>query len=424
MPPNSPLHNRAAAGSPDLRLCVISPFLDKQHGTERALAELLERIVRRHNVEIDLFSQRVTDIATSSGREKPTGPEGAIHWHKVTSIPGPHLFQFLWWYGANRWRRRQKRKRNGSPWDLVYSPGINAPDVDAITVHITFHAFYESVRAQLSLAGKPLSEWPRIVHRRLYYRLIMTMERRFYSNRSIALSAVSQLVADQLNRYFGRTDVLVVRHGVDATVFNRLNRLARRDAVRAAWELAEKDFVFLLIGNDWAKKGLATLLNALAACGDLQVKLLVVGKDSREPYLKECQKLGIESRVKFLEPASDVLQFYAAADAYVGPSLEDAYGLPVLEAMACGLPVIVSAAAGASEIVLDGENGFILRDPRDVSALTMLLRKLATSPKLVAMLASAAETTAAAESWDAHADRMFAHFEEIVARKQRKVNQR
>ncbi len=315
------------------------------------------------------------------------------------------------------------KKRSSDPWDLVYSPGINAADVDAITVHITFHAFYESVRTHLSLAANSPLEWPRIVHRRLYYRFIMALERRLYSNPRIALSAVSQLVANQLNHHFGRTDVVVVRHGVDLIAFNRTNRLARRDAVRAALELAPEEFVFLLIGNDWTKKGLHALLTSLAACRDLPIKLLVVGKDSREPYLKECQKLGIESRVKFLEPASDVLQFYAAADAYVGPSLEDAYGLPVLEAMACGLPVIVSAAAGASEIVSDGENGFILRDPRDVSALTMLLRKLATSPELVAMLANAAETTAAAESWDAHADRMFAHFKEVAARKQREITQ-
>jgi len=58
-----------------------------------------------------------------------------------------------------------------------------------------------------------------------------------------------------------------------------------------------------------------------------------------------------------------VLSFYAAADAYVAPSLEDAFGLPILEAMACGLPVIASVQAGASENVLDGATGYLLRDP-------------------------------------------------------------
>jgi glycosyltransferase involved in cell wall biosynthesis len=65
----------------------------------------------------------------------------------------------------------------------------------------------------------------------------------------------------------------------------------------------------------------------------------------------------------FLPPSPNVLQFYAAADAYVGPSLEDAYGLPVLEAMACGLPVLASSRAGVSEIIDHEINGIILRDP-------------------------------------------------------------
>ncbi len=417
-PPDNPCHKFKRAGLSDLRLCAISPFVDKQHGTERALAELLERIVRRPNVKVDLFSQRVADIAadSSSDPEESTS-RNPIHWHRVSSIPGPHLFQFLWWYGANRWRRNRESERLGVPWDLVYSPGINAPDVDAITVHITFHAFYESVRDQLLLWGKSPLAWPRIAHRRLYYRLIMALEQRIYSNRKIALSAVSQMVANQLHRYFGRSDVLVVRHGVDTTIFHRAARLARRDGARSVFGIAPAEFVFLLIGNDWKKKGLDALLTALAACGDLPIKLLVAGQDSREPYRHACEKLGIESRVNFFEPSADVMQFYAAADAYVGPSLEDAYGLPILEAMACGLPVIASAAAGASEIVVDGENGLILRNPRDSSALAVLLRKLATSTELATTLGKAAETTAFGESWDAHADRLYAHFEEVIARK-------
>ena len=399
--------------------------MDRQHGTERALAELLERLARRHRVEIDLFSQQVKDIGVISGKQTcDNATSAAIRWHKVASIPGPHLLQFLWWYAANRWRRKQDRKQSDLSWDLVYSPGINASDVDAITVHITFHAFYERVREQLLLGGKSPFAWPRIIHRRLYYRLIMALERRIYSNRNIALSAVSRIVATQLLRHFARQDVLVVRHGVDTTVFDRGARLARRTGARLSFGIAPAEYVFLLIGNDWKKKGLDALLLAIAGCRDLPVRLIVVGKDTREPFLRDCEKLGIQSRVMFLVPSSDVVQFYAAADSYVGPSLEDAYGLPVLEAMACGLPVIASAAAGVSEIVVDGENGLILRDPKDSSALAVLLRRLATSAELTAALGKAAETTAAAESWDAHADRMFAHFEEIVARKKSVVERK
>ena len=81
-------------------------------------------------------------------------------------------------------------------------------------------------------------------------------------------------------------------------------------------------------------------------------------------------------RVRFEKPSADVLSFYAAADLYVGPSLEDAFNLPILEAMACGLPVIASVQAGASENIRDYETGLLLRDPRDSDQLARLIRRL------------------------------------------------
>ena len=81
--------------------------------------------------------------------------------------------------------------------------------------------------------------------------------------------------------------------------------------------------------------------------------------------------------MRFLVPSADVLSFYAATDAYVAPSLEDAFGLPILEAMACGLPVIASVQAGASENIIDGTTGYLLRDPMNHVELAELIRRLA-----------------------------------------------
>lgn len=417
------MRSRVSAGFSNLRIAVVSPFVDKHHGTERVLAELLERLAANHGVEIHLFAQRVADlVASSSLKVKPGAPlAGRIIWHKVSAIPGPHLFQFVWWYFANRFARWRDAKFRGLVPDLIYSPGINAPDTEAITVHIVFRAFYEQVRPQLRLLGASPLHWPRTIHRILYYRLIIALERRIYSNRKIALSAVSQLVAQQLSRFFGREDAYLIRNAVDTRQFNATARLARRRAVRPQFGIAPGEFVFLLIGNDWKKKGLDALLEALALCRDLPVRLLVVGKDARETYLEQSESLQIGARVTFLAPSTDVLQFYAATDAYVGPSLEDAYGLPILESMACGLPVIASTAAGASEIISDGENGLLLRNPRDAEALAQLMRKLCVSPELSRSLGAAAEQTAGRESWEAHAERSYQHFSQIIVSNPKKT---
>jgi glycosyltransferase involved in cell wall biosynthesis len=105
--------------------------------------------------------------------------------------------------------------------------------------------------------------------------------------------------------------------------------------------------------------------------------------------------------VRFLAPSADVLSFYAAADAYVAPSLEDAFGLPILEAMACGLPVIASVQAGASENVVDGTTGYLLRDPANHVELAGLLRRLASDESAAQKIgAAAAHYVKDSVSWD------------------------
>jgi len=318
----------------------------------------------------------------------------------------PHLLKYLWWFFAYflQWwlDRRSGRVRP----DLVYSPGINCPDADVIVVHIVFHEFYERVRSELALGRLPLRIWPRVIHRKLYYKLATFLERKIYRDQDVHLVAVSPLVAAQLKSYFQREDVDVIRNAVDTLRFTPEVRVARRNASRQFLSYAEDDLVLLLIGNDWKKKGLDTLLKALALLSDLPLRLLVAGSDDPSFYRPLLDRLNLQDRVRFEKPSSDVLSFYAAADLYIGPSLEDAFNLPILEAMACGLPVIASANAGASEFIRDGETGLILRDPQDHLELASLIRRIQAENGLrLSMGAAASDYVMMNCSWDDNAER-------------------
>ena len=339
-------------------------------------------------------------------RYEPGGqPESGtrLYWHKVPGIPGPHLLRYIFWFFANAVGRWWDAKFRGLKYDLTYSPGINAGNADAITVHIVFHAFYRQVISELSFRRTPVPDWPRLLHRKLYYRLIMALEKRVYGRSNVSLAAVSALVAQQLDRYFQRKGVRVIRNGVDADLFSVSQRIARRADARREFGLGAADFALLLIGNDWKKKGLDGLLQALSLVGALPWRLLVVGSDARGPYEKIIRDRNIPDRVFFLTPSPDVMRFYAAADAYAGPSLEDAYGLPILEAMACGLPVIASSKAGVSEIIQDGTNGIILRDPQDVQELSTKIRSLAEHRDLCIRLGEQGALTAQKHTWISNA---------------------
>jgi glycosyltransferase involved in cell wall biosynthesis len=405
-----------------MRLAVVSPFLDRAHGTESVVAEQIERLARNFNCEIHLYSQNVRDLALSSSAEAGEGSPGQIVWRKVTAIPGPLLLRFLWWYFANRRCRRRDRQVHGRTDDLLFSPGINAADADAIAVHIVFHELYRQVRPQLALSMSSLAGWPRILHRRLYYRLITRLENKIYRDPRVGLSAVSGLVARQLAEHFQRTDVTVIRHGVDAERFSPAARLQRRAAARSQFDLAPADFALLFIGNDWRIKGLSALLRAIALCGSASLKLLVVGEDQRSVFEHLILQLGLKDSVLFRSPSADVVQFYSAADAYVGPSLEDAYGLPILEAMACGLPVVASVRAGASEIMRHGVDGLLLQNPEDHHELAALILRLVQSGALCKQLGEAASESARHWNWERNARETYAWLESVAEGKKRSAS--
>jgi glycosyltransferase involved in cell wall biosynthesis len=388
-----------------LRLAVVSPFLDRQHGTELCIIEQIERFVRQDHWCIELYSQSVSQLSgvlAESGVSQ--NPSDAIVWHKVSNVPGPHLLKYLWWFFANQWQRKLDRRSGRVRPDLVYSPGINCLDADVIVVHIVFHEFYQRMKSELMLHTLPLRSWPRALHRKLYYKLCMFLERKIYHDPGVRLVAVSQLMAKHLESYFQRTDVTVIPNAVDTLKFAEGTRTARRSASRQFLHFGENEFVLLLIGNDWKSKGLGALLRACALLTDLPLGLLIVGNDDPILFGPVIEQLRMQDRLRFEAPSSDVLLFYAAADLYVGPSLEDSFGLPILEAMACGLPVIASAYAGASELIHDGTTGFILRDPQDHVELARLIRRIYKEKPLRLAMGEAASRQARANcSWDENA---------------------
>jgi UDP-glucose:(heptosyl)LPS alpha-1,3-glucosyltransferase len=270
-----------------------------------------------------------------------------------------------------------------------------------VIVHALFHRLLELTRDEHPQASS-LSLLRRL-HRRTYYALLACLERRIYSNPKVTLAAVSQRTAALLSKYFHRQDVTVVPNGVDSAHFSPSARLARRELARARRQFRPEDFVLLLIGNDLNNKGLPAVLEAISVQLEIPVRLIVVGDDPTSASRELARRLGVLDRC-FWEPAmADILDAYAAADLYVSPSREDSFGMPVAEAMACGLPVITSVLAGISSLLHDGVDSFVLRDPHDSKTLGTLLRTLYEHSELRSRMGQAATNVSLGWTWERNA---------------------
>lgn len=388
-------------------LAVVSPFIDKRHGTERRVAEWTSRLTRDYDVHV--YSQRVEDIDLS-----------ALTFHHIPKFPGPHLLNFVWWLFANHAWRWWDRRFHGIAHDLVFTAGTNCLDADAISIHIVFAEFVRQVRPELAFGRNSMASWPRLIHRRLYYRLVRALEWRLYRRPRAQLILIARKTQEDLDRFYGAHETLpVVYMGIDHAAFNPQMRAARRVEARRELGIADDRFVFLLVGNDWRKKGLFTLLDAMPLLADLPAMLLIAGSDESHSYQKQIQEAKLADRVRFLPSRGDVGFYYAAADAYVGPSIEDTFAQPPAEAMSCGLPVITTVTNGTAEIMTDGENGILLRDPFDARALASAMRSLGSDRELCRRLGENAARTAQEYTWDRNGEQFREIFARILSRKEK-----
>jgi UDP-glucose:(heptosyl)LPS alpha-1,3-glucosyltransferase len=167
--------------------------------------------------------------------------------------------------------------------------------------------------------------------------------------------------------------VHVIYNGVDLAHFHPGRRNEMRAQARAGLGLAPEDLVFGFVGSGFARKGLAVAIDALAATGRGHFRLLVAGHDrAAGKFAAQAAHAGIGDRVKFVGAREDVRFVYAASDCFILPTRYDPFPNAALEALAMGLPAIVSTQCGAAEIIQAGANGWIC-DPDAVGPLAGLM---------------------------------------------------
>ena len=210
-----------------------------------------------------------------------------------------------------------------------------------------------------------------------YHRYVCSAEKLMFEHpRLRAVICNSKMVRDEIRRGFriAPEKLHVIYSGVDLQHFHPRERERLRGAARAELGCRPRDTVFLHVGSGFARKGLGAAIDALAAASNEAYWLVVAGRDrDLEKFTKQARGAGVSDRVRFAGGREDVRPLYAAADCFILPSRYDPFPNTALEALAMGLPAIVSARCGAAEVIEPGVNGWICQ-PDDAQGLARLLR--------------------------------------------------
>lgn len=210
------------------------------------------------------------------------------------------------------------------------------------------------------------------------YRRFAALCARQYAGGDRTFVAVSRMVARDFEQFHGVDpgQIRVIHNGVDAERFSPVVRNRFRPQVREQLGIADQDVVLLLVAHNLRLKGLPTLIHSAAQLRrrGAPVRLLVVGSGQTARCERECRRLGLAAH--FAGVVADPLPYYAAADVYVHPTYYDPCSLVVLEAWACGLPVITSQFNGCAELMRDGFEQYVLPDPANVPDLVKRLELL------------------------------------------------
>ncbi|HSU91500.1 MAG TPA: glycosyltransferase family 4 protein, partial [Sporolactobacillaceae bacterium] len=187
------------------------------------------------------------------------------------------------------------------------------------------------------------------------------------------------------------SSVTIIPSGVDCERF-RPPSADERARARARFEISDGEIAIVAVGALEARKGHRFLIEAIAAHGDSSVALrcLIAGDGSiRADLEREIAALGCAARVAMLGRIEDPRELLWAADIFAMPSLKEGLGVAALEAMACGVPAIVSAVGGLREVVEHDDSG-ILVEPARADEIGAAIARLASSAELRSRMAVAA----------------------------------
>ena len=376
----SPLTQEAylRPGGKKLRIAVLNrTFSPSGGGAERYSIAMVEQLADRH--EMHVFAQEIS-------HQWP-----GVTYHRVfLPFRKPRWLNQLWFAFATWLATRYG-------FEVVHSHE-NTWHGDVQTIHVLpvkYNLFHGRAGTALALRWLKVATSPRL----LTYLLLERFRYAEHPFRCVVTTSDSLKAVVSISHPACKSRLHVITPGVSMPESMTTDK--RKKEARALLGLPITEYCMLFVANNYLKKGLPTILQTLAQL-PANIVLAVTGNTDQILIFKhQATALKVSARVFFLGSIEDMGLAYQAADCLVHPTLEDTFAMVVLEAMAYGLPVIVSGAkyCGISELLTNGVNAVILDDPKDVRCLAEAILKIVCSPFYARQLSNGATEFAEQFGW-------------------------
>jgi glycosyltransferase involved in cell wall biosynthesis len=371
-------------------------LLSMQAGYRRGgIHNYIQQLIR-HLADVDP-SQRYLVFAgrTHAGQQRQTD-QARLSW-QVSRWPTERpLVRIIWEQAAQPWAVRR------SGVHLLHCLAFVSPMLSPVPAVITVH--------DLSFLRYPERFRPA-------NRLYLSTMTRLSCRRARRVIAVSQATADEIVRLLGvpEAHIDVIPHGVEHDRFQPVPAVELH-AFRKKWDLPERFILYL--GTLEPRKNILTLLEAYGLTRAFRDAVPLVIAGGKGWYYKEIfervEKLGLIDAVRFpgFVPDAEIPLWYNAATVFVYPSIYEGFGLPLLEAMACGTPVIGSTASSIPEVV---RGAGLLVAPDDVDQLSDSLDRVVQDRDLRADLSERGRARSDSFTWQATAAATVASYRRALS---------
>jgi glycosyltransferase involved in cell wall biosynthesis len=372
-----------------MRVAIVTQALKREDGQGRVNYEIAHALLER--------GHRVLLCATEVAEDLRHHPN--VAWHRVRANRAlPYLIRDQLFAAASSLALARQRRAIDA---IVVNGFVTWWPGELNLVHFVHSAWLNSAAHPRPSSLVGLYRWT-------YTALNVGLEKIGFV-RAQTVVAVSELVKRQLTACgIDAGKIAVVANGVD------LDQFKPGEGDRARFGLAPGRFTVLFAGDiRTARKNLGCVLAALAAVPDIH--LAVAGASGGSPFIQKARELGLAERVHFLDLRRDLADLMRSVDAFVLPSRFEPFGLVLLEASACGLPVIASRDCGAVE-AMAGDGMIVLSDADDVRGLAAAFQRLSSDRELCARMGRAGRAAAERLSWRAAAEQHVRLIEKVGRR--------